>query len=69
MNIDNIKKCSKCDKLPCIQNDELGFTYRFICDGCGKHTQDLLSPSSSLDDPHCDEETTLRLIDEWNSMN
>lgn len=69
MTTENIKKCSKCNELPCIQPTELGIIYRLICPNCGKHTQDLISPSSSLDNPHLDEETKSRLIDEWNSMN
>ena len=44
-------------------------TYRFICPECDKHTQDLMSPSSTLDNPHCDNVTYQRLIDEWNDMN
>lgn len=64
-----INQCLECEENPSIQTDELGITYRFICPKCGKHTQDLISPSSSLVNPHCDEKTMNRLITEWNSMN
>lgn len=65
----DIKNCSECNITPGIQEDELGMTYRFICTKCGKHTQDLLSPSSTLYNPHCDDYTRQRLIEEWNNMN
>lgn len=65
----DIKKCSKCNITPKIQNDELSMVYRFICTKCGKHTQDLLSPSSTPSNPHCDDNTYQRLIEEWNKMN
>lgn len=65
----NIKKCSKCGQQPNIQTDELGMTYRLICKNCGRNTSDIISPNSSLNNPHCDELTMSRLINEWNSMN
>ena len=65
----DIKNCLGCNITPGIQTDELGMTYRFICTKCGKHTQDILSPSSTLNNPHCDDNTFQRLTEEWNSMN
>lgn len=65
----NIKPCSICSEKPMIQTDELGVTYRFICENCYKYTSNLISPSSTLDNPHCDEKTLSRLINEWNSLN
>ena len=64
-----IQNCSNCNIKPDIQSDELGITYRLICRGCGKHTGDIMSPSSSLDKPHCDESTLNLLIQEWNGKN
>ncbi len=65
----DINNCSTCNVQPCIQSDELGFVYRFICPNCGKYTHDKMSPTSSLNNPHCDTDTLNFLIQEWNSMN
>lgn len=63
------KKCSSCNIEPMVQTDELGVTYRLICANCARHTQDLISPNSTLANPHCDENTLKRLVTEWNEMN
>ena len=65
----DIKNCLMCNIKPEIHTDELGMTYWFICTKCGKHTQDILCPSSTLDNPHYDDNTIQRLTKEWNDMN
>lgn len=64
-----ISLCTKCNIMPEIQSDELGITYRFICAGCGKCTETIISPSSSLSEPHADEQTINRLTEMWNNIN
>lgn len=64
-----IKLCSTCNEEPLIQTDELGMTYRLICGTCGKHTQDMLSETSTLENPAPGEATMSRLIKEWNDKN
>lgn len=64
-----INNCSKCNVQPGIQSDELGIIYRLICTKCGKCTRDKISPTASLNNPHCDEDTLNFLVQEWNGMN
>lgn len=64
-----IKNCSKCNTTPLQQSDELGITYRLICTTCGKCTGDIISQTSTIADPHLDNDTLSRLVSEWNSMN
>lgn len=65
----NIKPCSTCGENPQMQTDEFGITYRLTCENCYKYTHDLISPSSTLEEPYCDDVTFSRLINEWNSLN
>lgn len=65
----SIKNCSGCGNQPKIQSDELGIQYRFICDNCNKFTRDIISKSSTLSNPHADEETILTLTQLWNNIN
>ena len=41
----------------------LGFVYRFICPNCGKYTHDKMSPTSSLNNPHCDKIDEYWIVD------
>ena len=64
-----IENCSNCNVQPESQSDELGITYRLICPKCSKHTHDITSKSSTLENPHLDDETLTRLANAWNAMN
>lgn len=64
-----MRKCSKCAEFPVLQFDELGTIFRLCCPKCGKHTQDIISPTSTLSNPVCDENTKSRLYEEWDNMN
>lgn len=65
----NLKNCSECNIKPKRQSTLGGMMCRFICPSCGKHTQDIMSPSSTLANPQADEETIKRLTEEWNNKN
>lgn len=43
--------------------------FRLICLKCGKHTNDIFSPTNTIEDENTDEETLQRLTREWNAKN
>lgn len=64
-----IKKCSKCGCLPQIQTTEINTFFRLVCPECYKYTDDIMSPTNSIEDESPDEETLQRLIKQWNDKN
>lgn len=64
-----LKNCSECNEPPRIQSTEIGMVFRLICNCCGKHTKDILSPTSSIGDIFPDDETFCQLSKEWNNSN
>lgn len=64
----NITKCRRCGKIPEFYAvDEFGILYGLHCE-CGMGTQEIISPSSTLECPCLDVETQNKLISEWNNQ-
>lgn len=64
----NTKDCSCCGMQPTLYQDDFGVIYWLSCDKCGKETHKLASPTSSITNPHIDNGTKSRLIQEWNNI-